>query len=90
MHNMNRTQYMTTMNQFNRLSIEERRLLPFAPLGQSIYNGLGYILPSKTHWNDDTICLLKQWASNNNVIWDGPVIVFPNDETFIMCKMVFS
>jgi len=81
---------MTTMVQFLAMTQDERSRCRFAPLGDQVYGGLGYILPNKTYWTDETIALLTTWCNNHNVRLDGPVLVFPDDDTFVLCKLIFE
>lgn len=88
---------MTTMDQFKKMSIQERYRVKFAPMGNKIYNGLGYMITDtawsrqcNTAWTAEDVRRLNVWAKENNCVWDGPILVFPDDETFIMCKMIFE
>ncbi len=81
---------MTTMDQFKAMRINERWLVKFAPMGDDLYNGLGYLTLHHHYWTARRIAELHRWGKDHGLTYDGPVIVFPDDETFILCKMKFE
>lgn len=81
---------MTQMSDFINLTIEQRMQCTFIPFGERVYNGLGYSLGPKAGWNDNKKEEFEQWRRRHNVKFDSVVYEFPNEETFLMARLIFE
>lgn len=83
---------MTSMHDYKEMSIQQRRRVKFAPLGGQIYGGMGYMV-SRRAWepNDvDKLVDFIRWSTKNGCSWDGPVCVFPDEQTYIMARLRYE
>ena len=67
-----------------------RRKAISLPLGPRIYGGMGYILPNKKYWTSEKLAALKEWGVDYDIIFDGPVVVFPDEETYVLFKLTWE
>jgi hypothetical protein len=71
-------------------SIAERWQAKYLPLGRHIYNGMGFILPNKKYWTPAKLDELQKWCEDYDCKIDGPVIEFPDMETFTLFKLTWG
>jgi len=83
---------MTEMSEFIAMDIKQRQRCAFIPMGENIYNGLGYMMGSNSPvWSTvERRNKFYEWAEENGVKYDGAVYEFPNVGTYIMARMIFE
>ena len=79
---------MTEMSAFKAMTLDQRVKCKFIPMGDKIYNGLGYSLGPI--WTFDERDKFRMWCQNNDVRFDGAVYEFPDKETFVMARLIFE
>lgn len=80
---------MTEMAEFLQMSVEQRGRCKFIPLGDKVYNGLGYCL-GNTAWTKEEREEFELWRQQHGVMYDSVVYEFPNRETFVMARLMFE
>lgn len=80
------------MSDFIKMDFEQRQRCAFIPLGEKIYNGLGYAIgPHSPAWSTvERRNEFYEWAKENGVKYDGVVYEFPDVGTFVMARMIFE
>lgn len=80
---------MTTMDDYVKMDIRARRMTKFKPLGKSLYNGFGYLI-SDSAWGASEVIEFYEWSREYGCVFDGPVCMFPDDDTYILARMIWE
>jgi hypothetical protein len=81
--------YEHDLEAFKATPYSNRGQVRFIPIGHKLYNSLGYMLGPNA-WPDPEQKEFHQWAESNGVKYDGAVYEFPDEETLLMAKVMWT